>query len=74
MRFLILSFSLLLTACASPPAFLANAYDRNDPCQARKELGRPDGYQRPSFCGASGNSLATVRDAQGRIIYDVRSR
>lgn len=49
-----------LVGCAGPMQFLANTYDRNDPCQTgqfdeaeRKRLGRPVGYQPPSWCGAS---------------------
>lgn len=51
---------LLLTGCATPPQWLANTYDRNDPCQTgqfseaeRLRLGRAVGYQMPSWCGAS---------------------
>lgn len=59
---------------------IALAADRSDPCQAgttperRKELGRPEGYQRPNWCGAghgyskpiyiynnSGQRIATVK-------------
>ena len=44
---------LNLTACAS-------YWDQQDPCQARAELNRPPGYQRPSWCGASAGGYRTV--------------
>lgn len=41
----------------------ASYWDRNDPCQVRAELGRPAGYQPPSWCGASaGGSRTVTRD------------
>jgi hypothetical protein len=53
-----------LTGCATPPQFLADMYDRNDPCQTgqfneteRQRLGRPVGYQMPDWCGASKGSV-----------------
>lgn len=55
---------VLLTGCSGPMQFLANTYDRNDPCQTgqfneaeRQRLGRPVGYQQPSWCGASNNRV-----------------
>lgn len=42
-----------LTACAS-------YWDRADPCQTRSELGRPPGYQAPSYCGASAGGYRSV--------------
>jgi len=51
-----------LTACATPPQWLASMYDRNDPCQTgvgneqrRQELGRPVGYRAPDYCGYGSN-------------------
>jgi len=51
MKYLLVSVCLLLSACATPPSFLANYFDRGDPCQTR--LKEP-GYQIPSACGGSG--------------------
>lgn len=47
-----------LTACAS-------YWDRNDPCQVRAELNRPEGYQRPNYCGASPAAQVVVRNNRG---------
>lgn len=58
--------SIALSGCAAPLQMLANSYNHADPCQARAELNRPQGYQRPSWCGASGNR-ATVYDVNGRV-------
>ena len=41
--------------------------DRNDPCQMRAELGRPDGYQRPEWCGAA-RARVTVYNVQNQRI------
>lgn len=38
----------------------ASYWDRQDPCQARAELNRPQGYQRPAWCGASAGGYRTV--------------
>lgn len=70
MRTLILLTAILLTGCATPPAWVADMYDRNDPCQARAELGRPAGYERPNWCGSAGNRVTiynTKRQAIGYI-------
>ena len=57
-----------LTACAS-------YWDRLDPCQTRAELGRPAGYQMPSYCGAgSGGTTYVTRDFRtNNIITTTRS-
>lgn len=62
-RWLILIVAVNVTACTS----IGNFYDRTDPCQTRAELGRPDNYQQPSYCGAGGKT-------QTKIIYDSRGR
>ena len=67
MKYIIIAMTLMLTACAEPPKFLANSYDRNDPCQSRAELNRPKDYKIPDFCGASG-PLRTTKNS--RMIYD----
>lgn len=63
---IVIGSAVLLTGCAAPLQMLANSYNQNDPCQARAELNRPQGYQRPSWCGAGGNR-ATVYDVNGRV-------
>lgn len=57
-----------LTGCAGVMQFVANTYDRNDPCQTgqfseaeRKRLGRPQGYQAPNWCGASDSRVVIYR-------------
>ena len=45
-----LAITIVLTGCAD----IAHFYDQRDPCQTRPELGRPAGYQAPSWCGAGG--------------------
>lgn len=46
-----------LTGCAGSLAWYGDAMDRADPCQTRAELGRPDNYQAPEWCGASGRRV-----------------
>jgi hypothetical protein len=72
----ILLIVLALTGCATPPQWLANYYDRNDPCQtgagdpARQQLlGRPLGYQQPSFCGAGSTRTYIYNQSNQRIGY-----
>ena len=48
MKYIILSISILLSACATPPQWLANHFDSLDPCQV-KHYKDPQ----PKFCGAS---------------------
>lgn len=55
---------LLLTGCAKPPAWVAEMYDRNDPCQ-RVELAGTDQY--PRWCGGSGKRI-TIYNTQNRAI------
>ena len=49
MRFIIIFAVLGLTGCATPPQWLANYYDSQDPCQNYYKV---PNYQYPSFCGA----------------------
>lgn len=53
-----------LTACAGG---IARFYDSQDPCQDRPELNRPQGYQTPSWCGAS-KGRTQIYNNQGRAI------
>lgn len=57
-----LALVLLLSGCATPPAFLANYYDSRDPCQSQEFSQfdgtrlKPAGYSVkdfPDWCGAS---------------------
>ena len=58
---------LNLTACATPPQWLAHMYNVNDPCQNRPELNRPQGYQIPNWCGAGGKTLYVIRATPSSI-------
>lgn len=59
MRKLIMALLVLsTTACATPPRFLAEMYDNNDPCQSKGQAN----YQYPSFCGASNGTRYVTRD------------
>jgi hypothetical protein len=46
-------------------------YDQADPCQDRKELGRPAGYKIPNWCGA-GKKSQRIYDNQGRQIGSIK--
>jgi len=65
MRTLILISLVLLTGCSS----IATMYDRADPCQMRAELGRPPGYERPSYCGAGSGRTYIYNNSNQRIGY-----
>ncbi len=83
-KILIVLAAFLLTGCAfhpGTPMFDAVAlhYDRQDPCQAgttperRAQLGRPEGYQRPGWCGSGGSvQRANIYNTQGQRIGQIR--
>ncbi len=55
--------------------FVANSYDRSDPCQTgqfdeaeRQRLKRPVGYQAPSWCGASAGRQVIYSTPTGQPI------
>ena len=50
---------LTLSACATPPRFLAALYDNADQCQTTN---RGAGYQQPSYCGAGSGTRYVTRD------------
>lgn len=58
MKTILVLLTLVLTGCATPPRFLAEMYDNNDPCQSR---GQPN-YQYPSYCGAASGKSYVTRD------------
>lgn len=66
MKLFLVSICLLFTACATPPAWLANHFDRNDPCQ---NFYRDPNYRTPDFCGASGNRISIYDNRGNRIGY-----
>lgn len=64
MKSLLIVVSLVLTGCAVPPKFVSNYYNSQDPCQS---YGKPQGYTKPSFCGASGPTYSVTSGGQTRI-------
>ena len=59
--------ALSLTACATPPRFLANAMNAQDQCQS---YGKGPNYKRPDWCWR-GNSTAVVVNRVGPNAYSV---
>lgn len=64
MKLVIIILALNLTACATPPHWLANYYDRADICSTREfaldgTRLKPQGYQQPSACSSSGTRIVT---------------
>ena len=65
MKILILLVAVVLTGCAGkPPLFLAEFYDRQDPCQLRN-----NGGVFPEFCGASGKRTYIYNNTGARVGY-----
>lgn len=64
----IAAITTLLSGCATPPQWLAEHYNSQDPCQAR---GRAN-YTLPQFCGAAGATVRVIRDGSGRVIGTIR--
>ena len=62
---------LNLTACASPPRFLAAMYDNNDPCQ-QTHLIKTGEY--PGWCGGSGTRYVTRDYQTGRILTTTKAQ
>jgi len=69
----------LLTACATPPQWLANHFDAGDVCQTREFASdgtrlKPQGYQQPYGCGGGRQTTGVVRDTQGRVQAIITTR
>ena len=62
-KLLILLTAVNLTACATPPQFVSNYFNSNDPCQS---YGKREGYQKPNWCGTSGSTNYFVTQPLGR--------
>ena len=79
-KLLAMSAVIMLSGCATPPAFLANYYDARDPCQTQ-EFSRlngarlkPQGYnhsQRPAWCGASAGRTR-ITNTHGQTLGYIR--
>lgn len=64
---LLVLLMLSLTACATPPRFLAAMGNSQDQCQS---YGKGDNYKRPDWCW-KGNSTAVVIDRRAPGTYSV---
>ena len=51
-----------LSGCATPPRFIANYYNSQDPCQS---YGKPQGWQRPDWCYTNNNSYLVTTQRLG---------
>jgi hypothetical protein len=67
--FAVFALTTTLAGCAQPPVWLAQHFDQQDPCQSRAELGRPAGYQIPTWCGASTNRTYIYNTSNQKIGY-----
>lgn len=66
---MIVASTLLISGCATPPRWLADHYNSQDPCQARGRVN----YSLPNFCGAAGaHPPQVIRDSQGRVLGTIR--
>ena len=65
---ILLVLSLSLTACQTPPRFVSNYFNSNDPCQY---AGKREGYQLPNWCGASAGSVVNIQQGLSRNNYIV---
>jgi hypothetical protein len=65
---LALLLAINLVGCATPPRFVSNYHNANDPCQ---RYGKPDGYAKPNFCGASTGQVVNVQQGLSRNNYIV---
>jgi hypothetical protein len=79
-KLLAMSAVIMLSGCATPPAFLANYYDARDPCQTQEFSTlngarlKPAGYnhsQRPAWCGAS-RDRTRITNTHGQTIGYIR--
>jgi hypothetical protein len=57
-----------LVGCATPPRFVSNYFNANDPCQY---AGKREGYQLPNWCGASTGKVVNVQQGLNRNNYIV---
>jgi len=69
MKKILLVLSLIsLTACQTPPRFISNHFNSNDPCQS---YGKPKDYQKPNWCGSSQGQVVNVNQGLSRNNYIV---
>ena len=65
-RLALITSTLTLSACATPPQWLANHYNRQDPCQ--NYYNRAD-YRMPNWCGAGSGRTLIYNNAGQRQGY-----
>lgn len=65
MKLIIIALSLGLTACATPPRFLAELYDSNDKCQRQVK---------PDWCGSSGPTYVTRDYRTGNYLTTTKAQ
>lgn len=73
MRTILITVIVLnLTACATPPRFLAQMYDNNDPCQ-QTHLIKTGQY--PNWCGSGSGTRYVTRDyTTGRYLTTTKAQ
>lgn len=57
-----------LVGCATPPRFVSNYFNGNDPCQS---YGKREGYTKPNWCGSSSGQVVNVQQGLSRNNYIV---
>ena len=79
-KLLAMSAVIMLSGCATPPAFLANYYDARDPCQTQEFSKhdntrlKPAGYtinDFPAWCGAH-HGRTRITNTHGQTIGYIR--
>jgi hypothetical protein len=65
---IVLTLLFNLVGCATPPQFVSNYFNANDPCQY---AGKREGYQLPNWCGASTGKVLNVQQGLSRNNYIV---
>jgi starvation-inducible outer membrane lipoprotein len=64
----LLALTMMLSACQTPPRFISQAFNAQDPCQY---AGKREGYQLPNWCGASAGKVVNVQQGLSRNNYIV---
>ena len=64
----LLVLAMMLTACQTPPRFISNHFNAQDPCQY---AGKSAGYKLPNWCGASTGKIVNVQQGLNRNNYIV---
>ena len=62
---------LSIVGCATPPQFVSNYFNSNDPCQSH---GKPQGYKKPTWCGTSSGQVVNIQQGLSRNNYIITTR